>query len=255
MSLSRPLLGIQLYTVRDVLGTDFEGTLNALAEIGYEGIEGGVYSGDQLEVVKEYLARTGVKYAAGMTMMADFETRLDEILANTEALDCRTVICPWILAEDRADLAGWKQVAARKQKIGEECGKAGFRYLYHIHGYEFEDLGGGTTGFDILMDETDPASVGFELDIYWAFHAGVDPVGLYEKMQERTPYLHLKDMVKDPDPRDVEVGDGIVPVEEIVKMSVGFGCEWGIVEQEMFERPSLEAASISFHNVRRMLEA
>ncbi len=247
-----PGFGIQLYTVLDELQNDFFGTIRSLADMGYEGIEGGIYEGDQLKQLADLLAEKNLAYAGGMTMMADFESRLDQILESTSALGCRTVLCPWILEEERQNLADWMEIAARKQKIGEACQKAGFQYLYHIHGFEFSDLGDGTTGMDVLFNETDKA-VGFEIDIYWAFHAGQDPVALYKKMLDRTPYLHLKDMVKTPDPVDVEVGSGIVPVQQVVDIAMAAGCEWMLIEQEMFDKPPLESARISHDQVRAMM--
>ena len=250
--MSVPGLGIQLYTVREHMEKDVPGTVRKLAAMGYEGLEGGCYTGDKQKEMLDLLAETGLKWAGGMTMMAEFESRLDEILANNLELGSRVVLCPWILEEERQDLAGWKQVAARKQKIGEACAAAGCRYLYHIHGFEFKDLGGGVTGMDVLFNETDD-KVGYEIDIYWAYHAGQDPVALYKKMLARTPFLHLKDMVKNPDPVDVEVGSGIVPVKEVVDIAMANGCEWMLVEQEMFDKPPIEAAEISLRQVRAMM--
>lgn len=252
MNQTRPGLGIQLYTVREECEKDLFGTIRKLADMGYEGVEGGIYEGDTLKGMIDVLAEKNLAYAGGMTMMADFESRLEQILENTAALGSRTVLCPWILEEERQDLAAWKKIAARKQKIGESCKAAGFRYLYHIHGFEFSDLGGGTTGMDVIFNETDE-SVGFEIDIYWAFHAGQDPVTLYKKMMDRTPFLHLKDMVKNPDPVDVEVGSGIVPVKEVVDLAKANGCQWMLVEQEMFDKPPLESARISHDQVRSMM--
>lgn len=252
MTMQRPGFGIQLYTVRDELKNDFFGTIRQLADLGYEGIEGGIYEGDQLKGLVDLLAEKNIAYAGGMTMMSDFESRLDQILESTSTLGSNTVLCPWILEEERQNLEDWKKIAARKQKIGEACRDAGFKYLYHIHGFEFTDLGGGITGMDVIFDETDDA-VGFEIDIYWAFHAGQDPVALYKKMLDRTPFLHLKDMVKNPDPVDVEVGSGIVPVKEVVDIAMVSGCEWMLIEQEMFDKPPLEAARISHDQVRAMM--
>jgi sugar phosphate isomerase/epimerase len=249
---NRPGLGIQLYTVRDDVQKDFSGTIRRLAAMGYEGIEGGVYKGDEHKIVREIMDETGLKFAGSMTMMTNFETELEAIAESVKGLDCDTVLCPWIMQEDREDLEGWKKTAARKQKIGEACRAAGLKYLYHIHGYEFSDLGGGTTGMDVLVNETDDA-VGFEIDIYWAFHGGADPVSLYQRLLPRTPFLHLKDMIKNPNPFDVEVGDGIVPVKEVVDLAMASGCEWMLVEQEQFTRPPMEAAEISLQNVRRMM--
>jgi sugar phosphate isomerase/epimerase len=252
MSDSRPKLGIQLYTVREDCQRDLGGTIRELAKMGYEGIEGGIYTGDDLKTVQDAMAETGILYAGGMTSMAEFESSLDEIESSIKSLGCTDVLCPWINQEEREDLEAWKKIAARKQKIGEECRARGLRYMYHLHGFEFSDLGGGTRGIDVLLNETDDA-VGFEIDIYWVFHAGADPVALYRQMLDRTPFLHLKDMIKNPDPTDVEVGEGIVPVKEIVDIAMANGCDWMLVEQEMFDKPPIEASRISLANVKAMM--
>ncbi len=143
-------------------------------------------------------------------------------------------------------------MAQKFNHAGKACSEAGLKFLYHVHGYEFDPLE-GKTGIEWLMETFDPRYVSLETDVYWVEWAGVDSVEFMKRYGSRTPYIHFKDMKDRVTHKDVEVGDGVIDMYAIARIGRSNAAEWYIVEQEQFDRPSLESAQISLNNMKRIV--
>jgi sugar phosphate isomerase/epimerase len=156
------------------------------------------------------------------------------------------------IAEDRRREADQvRQLATLFNSYGAICRDAGLRFAYHNHNFEFMPLDGGTM-FDILVQDTDPALVGFELDVYWTQYAGVDPVATIKRLAGRVPLLHAKDMSEGEPRTDAPVGEGILPWGDIISASEAAGVEYYIVEQDHPRNPLRDTAQ-SLQNLRHLL--
>jgi sugar phosphate isomerase/epimerase len=168
---------------------------------------------------------------------------MDKVIADAKALGCEYVTLPWIphkgqsLSEEEA-----KTAIERFNEWGEKLSKAGLKFTYHPHGYEFKPRADGSTLFDVLVAGTKPEFANYELDIFWAYHGGADPVKLMQKYPTRIVQLHLKDMnksVKVPQftgkedkQNDVALGTGQIDVAGILKEAIAIGVKHYYIEDE-----------------------
>ncbi len=133
-----------------------------------------------------------------------------------------------------------------------KCRTKGFSFAYHNHSFEFEKFD-GKTGFGILCANSDAATVGLELDVYWAKYGGGDPVAMIKTLGRRIQLLHLKDMATGADQRFAPVGTGILDFAGILAAGDAAQVPWGIVEQDAcYEQPPMEAVKISFENLKKL---
>ncbi len=243
-------IALQLYTVRDRLAEDFEGTVRQVAEMGYAGVEFAGTGGLSAQEVADLLAETGLRPAGSHVALSALEEDLDGIIAYNQAIGNRFVGVPALPREMRTR-QGFEQAAQAMNRLGRELSQAGLVLYYHNHWFEFEDLD-GVTGYEILVAETDPAYVKFQADVYWMHYAGQDPAQLIAQQAGRFPLVHLKDMTGQGEARTfAEVGEGYIDFQAIFEASEAQGVEWYIVEQDRCARPSLESARISLENLRR----
>ena len=168
---------------------------------------------------------------------------------------CALPIYPFIgvpfLGQEYRGPLGFRRAAAAMNRIGAAVRDAGMTLYYHNHAFEF-DVVEGERGWDILIGETDPALVTFEIDVYWAQYAGQDPAALIQAHAGRYPLIHLKDMIGEGDARTwAEVGQGLLDFSPIFAASEAQGARWYIVEQDRCAGPSLESARLSLQNLIR----
>lgn len=244
-------VALQLYTVRDQTAKDFVGTVRKVAKMGYGGIELAGTGDLSAAQMADLLADTGLQVAGSHVQIELFRDSLDEVIRYYAAIGARFVGIPYLQNEWRS-IEGYRNVAKLMNSAGKALKDAGISLYYHNHDFEFSDLGGGMRGMDILWNETDPAVVAFELDCYWAVHAGYDPSKIIADHAGRYPLIHLKDMVGTGDERTfAEVGEGTIDWEPVFKASEAQGAAWYIVEQDRCARPTLESAQLSIANLKR----
>jgi len=237
-------VALQLYTVRDACEKDFAGTLRQVADMGYAGVElAGTY-GKSAEEVKKLLDDLGLPCVGSHTGDRD----LKEVVAFHKALDCKSVgwpVFPGGLPKTEDEVkAAIKHLNAR----GADYKKHGLRLYYHNHSREF-DLISGKAILDWFYENTDPDLVKAQYDVCWIYHAGVDPAEYMRKYPGRCPILHLKDIKEDG--TLTEVGNGAVDFKSVLAASEVAGVEWYVVEQDRWERPSIESARISLENLKK----
>lgn len=233
-------IAVQLYTVRAPAADDFPGTLRRLAAGGVRAVELAGYGGMTIPALKSLLDELGMRVAGAHVPLAAWDERPAELVAEVVALGGDFAVVPW-LPEERRGGAAARELAAQFNRWGEAARAAGIGFAYHHHAFEFDPLpdGDGSTLFDTLVAQTDPALVGFEIDVYWAAHAGVDPTHLVIELQGRVPLIHLKDLAPGPDRRDLPAGEGILRWDEI--LPAASEARWWIVEQDNPTHPVADA--------------
>src|SRR6266404_452567 len=204
-------IGLQLYTVRDAMKTDFEGTIAKVAATGYKEVEfagvfdpKGGYFGRSPKEVRAILDKNGLAAPSCHAGYDVVEKRWPEALEAAKIVGHSYIICPWIDEKQRAEPGGWKRAAELFNKAGEASKKAGVQFGYHNHSFEFDPAEslGGKLPYDFLLAETDPKLVTMELDLCWISVAGKDPLAYFEKYPGRFPLVHVKDWIKDPNATD-----------------------------------------------------
>ena len=259
-------LGIQLYSVREMLKTDYAGTLQKLAALGYKQVEAAGFYDKSPEQVKAALA------AAGLTMpsshyasMALQGAKVDEVIAYGQKLGLEYIICSFPGIKDTSRLTDktyrgmvnaftaedYRWNADQFNMWGRKVKAAGMKFGYHNHTMEFVAQN-GSTGFDLMVQNTDPELVTFEMDCGWVSMGGGDPVALLRKYPTRISMLHIKDFkatskpatVLDP-PDAAELGTGTVKFRPIFEAAKETGhIRHYFVEQEAYDMPPFEALRI-----------
>jgi sugar phosphate isomerase/epimerase len=237
-------IAAQLYTVRDLMAKDVQGTLRAVAALGYDGVEfAGLYNTPVAEL-RALLDELGLKVCSSHVPLAELENNLDQAIANYRALGCGIIVVPWLDPSLRADYAG---LAARLGPIAERVHAAGMRLAYHNHDFELREEH-GTTGLAQLRAAVPPELMGFELDCGWVHKAGQNPLALARELAGRLPLLHIKDV--DANGNWIEVGSGVVGYGPVIDAAPSLGVEWLIVELDVCPRPPLESLGISLNWLR-----
>lgn len=228
--------GIQLYSVKENMAIEAQTTMRSLASFGYKQFEGfdggkGILWGMQPAAFKSLLSDTGTTMVASH---ANVFENLENQAAQAAEVGMKYLICPWIGPQKSLD--EYKKKATEFNQIGERLKSFGLRFAYHNHDYTFVNQE-GILPQDILMDNTDPVLVDFEMDIYWVHVANVKPADYLAKYPGRFRLCHLKDAESgtgDPHQRGVLLGAGEIPYADLIRQSKAIGMEYFIVEQERF---------------------
>ena len=250
-------LGVQLYTVRELLKARAEVTLQAIAAIGYKELEVGRTDLQRLVPVAKTLGLTAVSThmeaplvtgnweawasAAGSTPAADrsLAKALDAIRTQGVKYAVVSYLQP---AERGTTAAAYEKFADQLNRAGETARAAGVTLAYHNHGFEFVPLTDGRRPIDVLVGRLDPALTKLELDVFWVSITGANPTELLAKYKDHVALLHLKDKAKDA-PRETdeakvaktaftEVGSGALDVPAILKAAQGAHVAHYFVEQD-----------------------
>ena len=256
-------IGIQLYTLREVLPKDVKGVIKKVAEAGYKKVETYGYTaetgywGMDAKAFKNLLDENGLKAPSGHFGLDSYikSGNLDEIkplIAGAVALNMKYFTCPWLDPTLRTKLDDYKLLAERLNEAAKLCKESGLEMAYHNHDFEFLKYG-DTTGYDVLLSETDKSMVQFEMDLYWVVRSGNDPVAMFEKHPGRFVMWHVKDMDKVDNTINTEVGNGTIDFKEIHKHAAKAGLKHLIVEQENFAIDPFESIKKSFDYVNREL--
>ncbi|MBL6615380.1 MAG: sugar phosphate isomerase/epimerase [Reyranella sp.] len=221
---------MQLFTVRDALAADLDGTLRRIAEVGYREVELAGFAGVSAGVLREKLMQHGLSVPSMHAGYESLRDDLDGVLDEARLFDASFLVCPFVDARERRTAADWKRVCRTLNWAGRTMRNRGYTLAYHNHDYEFSAFAGGATPFDLLLAETDPQDVKLELDVYWLAKAGLDPVRYLAESRDRVMLVHLKDLGADG--ATVELGAGILPMERIVRAALAAGAKHLFVEQD-----------------------
>jgi len=223
-------IGLQLYTVRRPLSEDFEGTLLQVGEMGYDEVEFAGYFDRSPSQVREALSRAGLDSPAAHVGFDRFGEGWHETLETAAAVGHRWVVVAWLPDEVRGSSDSYRRVAERFNEAGEAAGRMGLRFAYHNHAFEFERTPEGDVPLDLLLEETEPDLVDFEMDVYWVVSGGADPLDYIERFPGRFPLAHFKDM--DEDGEMVDVGAGTIDFPGILARRKQSGLVHAFVEHD-----------------------
>src|SRR5262249_13311920 len=205
-----PTPGVQLYTVRDLLQADFEGTLTRLAAIGFREVEFAGYHGRSPQVVRAALNGAGLTAPSAHVTIEAAREDWSRALDAAHAIGHTYLVIAWLPEQDRRTLDGYRAVADLLNQLGERAKAAGIRLAYHNHDFEFPKVE-GRIPYDVLLERCNPASVAFEMDLYWITKGGQDPLAYFARWPGRFPLVHVKDSAGPPDHRMMDVGAGTIP--------------------------------------------
>ena len=228
--------GLQLYTLRADMPKDPKGVLKQVASFGYKQIEGyegpkGMFWGMSNKEYKAYMDELGMTTVAShCDISKDFEKKAEE----AAAIGMKYLICPWKGPQKSID--DFKKFADEFNQKGEICKKNGLRFAYHNHEYSFVTLDGQLPQ-DVMMNNTDPALVDFEMDIYWVVTAKADPEAWMKKYKNRFRLCHVKDRIKNTTVKEAscDLGTGSIDFAKILKTAKKNGMQYYIVEQEHYD--------------------
>jgi sugar phosphate isomerase/epimerase len=234
-------IGLQLYSLREQFKKDVPATLDEVKSFRIKYVElAGTY-GVEPEKFKAELAQRGIKAISGHFAFEKYRDDVESVVKEAKALGLKYAGCAWIPHEGDFDEKTCRQAAEVFNKAGEALAKEGIKFFYHTHGYEFQKHGDGTL-FDLLMAETKPELVNYQMDIFWVVHPGQDPVKLLKKYRGRWALMHLKDMRKgtptglltgsSPVTNDVALGTGQIDLPAILRAAKDVGVKWYFIEDE-----------------------
>jgi sugar phosphate isomerase/epimerase len=237
-----------LYTLRRECERDLEGVLRAVREIGYEGVELFELHGRDAHAVRRLLDELELDVCGRHVLLDAIEGNLDELAEELRAVGTDRLVLGWIAPP--ATAAEADAVVERIAGVAPRVRDAGLRLGFHNHDAELRPLEDGRTVLDRLaaLDE-----LFFEVDLGWAWFAGVEPAGLVERLAPRVPLVHVKDLAPEAEQRFVPVGDGDVGYRELLPAIEGFGVEWLLVEQDETDGPALDAVRRSFGALTEMV--
>lgn len=241
-------VGLQLFTVRDVFEKDPVGTLEKIARIGYREVEfgGGGYDTMDHAMLRRTLDRLGLKAPSVHIPYPMLTDRFDAAVTMAKTLGAETVILPWLPDEQRTE-AGFEPVLRNLDPLAKRLRAAGLGFAYHNHDFEFTGRSKGMRLYDRLIAETDPALVKFELDLYWAAHAGADLPSLVKKLGGRLYSFHVKDMRAD---RSMAaVGTGTIDFAALFRLPSAAGVRHFFVENDEAPAPYFPDIATSYRNL------
>ena len=187
-------IGLQLYTVRDLMDRNLEYTLQQVAAIGYREVEFDRLFDNSPTKVARSMTKAGLTSPSSHVGLARLRAGLQAVADQAQTLGNTFVTCPSVDAPDLTSADAWRRTAAEFNRFGESLQRVGLKFAYHNHDTDFRPLPGGELGYDILLAECDPKLVRMELDLYWISKAGRDPLAYFAKWPGRFPMLHMKDM-------------------------------------------------------------
>jgi len=253
-------MGVQIYTVREQLQNDFEGTIKAISDIGYSYVElfdfgGGNVLGKPVAEAKKIFDDYGLNIKSVHCLTGQQAPDMEGTLVNNwekgveDALVLETdyLVCAYLLDFERENIEQYRELAELFNRSGETCASAGIQFGYHNHDFEFMELD-REIPYDILLNETDPELVKMELDIYWVDVAGRDPVQLFNDNPGRYPLWHVKDREKGGEGAMTEVGNGRIDWKAVFEAAETSGLDAFFVEQDAnFTEDALSSLQSSFN--------
>lgn len=222
-------IGLQLYTVRQLMAQDMAQALRRVAEAGYDEVEFTGYHGESPERVRALVEAHGLVPVSAHVPLELFRSDFDGLLAAAATVGHRYLVVPSLPPEERASADAYRRLAGELNRLGERCLDAGLTMGYHNHDFELRGVD-GVRGLDVLLDETDPGPVTFEMDVYWTRYGGGDPAAYLREWPSRFRLCHVKDM--DANRRMVDVGDGVIDWTETLRRARDAGMMHFFVEHD-----------------------
>lgn len=233
-------IGVQLYTVRDLMRQSADRTLEQLARIGYKEIEFWQYHGRSAKELRAILDANGLTSPSAHTApMPAIRNRFAQVIDDAVTLGHRYVLCA-SLSKQEMTADGYKRIAEEFNRAGEQAAKAGVKVGFHNHSDDLAPLG-NTTGFDILLAECDPKVTAMQMDLFWLVKGGKDPLAYFAKYPGRFYSVHVKDMAAGG--AMVDVGAGEMPFAKYFAQSKQAGIQHYFIEHDEPKDPMASLAA------------
>ena len=257
-------LGLQLWSVREDMGKDAAGTVKALAGTGYREVEGFGYNegkmfGMPIADFSKLLKDNGISMPTShcpFTLKSYDESKKSLTDAAKKAIDDaasigqRYIVNPWMDEKERPMIDKLVKVY---QAAGEYARKAGIRFGYHNHNFEYEThAADNRLLIEWLLHETDPKHVAMEMDIYWVCYAKNNPLDWFKLYPGRWELCHVKDMANSEKRETIEVGDGTIDFPAIFRQSALAGLQYYIIELEHYKTTPMEGVDRARKNLLKM---
>ncbi len=254
--------GLALYTLRDTMAGAPREVLQAVKDMGYAYIEAagykdGMFYGMSPAEFKGYLNEVGL-VGLSTHMAGTTPENIDQMVADAKAAGFTYFVLPippmGAFNFDQATMSmsmtqDAKTVMANINMVAEKCAAAGLKCLYHNHDFEFKPGADGIVPIDYFLENSDPAILNFQMDLYWVTKAEANPVAYFDKYPGRFHGWHVKDM--DEEGRFAPVGEGTIDFAPILASKEKSGMKFYLVEQDMtFELDPMEAVKISHEGLK-----
>ena len=248
-------IGVQLYTVRDVLPQKPAETLNAIRALGYQEIEATWADYGKIRPLVQAAGLGQVSIHIDNTLMGKGADEMNRVADQAKEWGFQYAVYPYVPVPERGGADVMKAFADKLNRFGEKCRAAGLQFAYHNHAFE-SAAAGNQTLFQILIDSTDKNLVGFELDCFWLSVSGNDPADFIKKLSGRVPLLHCKDKAQGTEnrfdegvPRTAfkEVGNGVLDWPPILRAASAAGVQHYFVEQDQTPGDPLDSLRQSYN--------
>jgi len=224
-------VGLQLYTVRDLMKADLPGTLRKVAQIGYKEVEFAGYFGRSPAQIRALLKQNGLTSPSSHIGLDILEKDPVKAFADAKAIGHQWATVPYIPEERRKTVDDWNRIIDLLNRLGPQAKAAGLRLAYHNHDFEIRPVN-GVRPLDMMLDRTDPSLVDFEMDLYWVVFGGGDPIDFFNRHPKRFAMVHVKDSAGPPDNKMVDVGKGTIDFPKIFAQSDKAGIKHYFVEHD-----------------------
>ena len=242
-------IGIQLFTVRRDLQRDVEGTLANVAAIGFTEVEFAGFPQGTAASLRAMLDRHGLTAVSNHVRFGALRADWDRTLYDAAALGQRYIVVASIAAAERRTIDDWKRIAGLFNKAGEASQARKIQFAYHNHDFEFAPID-GKLGYDVLLEETDPRLVQFEMDLYWITRGDKDPLDYFAKWPGRFPLLHIKDM--SPDRGFADLGKGTLDFKRVFRRAGQAGVKHYLYEQDETPGSPFDSAKVGYEYLKSL---
>ena len=244
-------IGLQLYTVRDMMKANVEDTLAKVAGVGYKEVEFAGYFDRKPEALRATLDKLGLTSPAShIGYDAIAPGKINATLDAANQLGNKYIIVAYLLDTQRKTLDDWKRHAEAFNKAGQAAAARDMAFAYHNHDFEFVPLD-GKIPYDVLLESTDPALVKMEMDLYWITFAGSDWSAYFNRWQGRFPLVHVKDSAGAPKHEMRDVGGGSIPFGTIFAQRKKAGIEHFFVEHDNPKDP-IASITASYQHLKNL---
>jgi len=255
-------LGLQLYSVRESLPKDYEGTLKQVAAMGFQEVEAAGFFKHSAAEVKQAMDAAGLRCVSAHYSMSDLQPNLDAIIEFSRSVGQEYIVCSspmmrhpvkgmsWSAMMDAVPLDDWKWNAEQFNTIGEKVQQAGLKFGYHNHFVEFHRREGGVRPYDVILETADPKLVTMEMDVGWVVIGGASPEEYLTKYPNRFSMLHVKQFKLQgwkpgEEPVSTEMNQGSLDYKRIFAAAKKASIRHIFVEQEAFpDMPAMQALKV-----------
>ncbi len=246
-------IGLQMYSLNKYTEKDFLGSLKKVSEMGFKAVEFAGFFNIKAKELKKYLKDLNMVPCGSHNSLEQLNEEFSKLIEYNLELGNKYIYCPSLPEHLTKDEYGWKKVAEIFNEIGTKCKDKGIEFGYHNHAFEFKKFN-GLSGYDILVNNTQPDLVKLEIDTFWVEYAGVNPIELMEKYKDRLSLLHLKEMKDKKSRIDTSTGYGISDTEGIIAKAKEIGIKYIIIEQEHFDSDNhFDEIEKGFNYIRKIV--